>query len=157
MVERRVGSDSALEERIDEAVVKVQARDVHTRPTCENARPRDGEAIGVDTERGHARDVVAVPVVVVAGHVAGRTVVDRAGPAAEDVPDGWLLAVSVVRSLDLVRARRHAEDEVPRKLHFSTPVMTMPRMNARCAKKKIATGTTMDMTAAAWIRVGFCE
>ena len=123
---------------------------------------------------------VAVPVVMVAGDVAGRAVIDRARLAAEDVPDGKLFAVGVMSSFDLVGARRDAEDEAAwettsrddrvvrtrihrrvvhtvTSLHFSTPVMTTPRMNARCAKKKIAIGTTMAMTAAAWMSVGFCE
>src|SRR5687767_3061545 len=100
------------------------------------------------------RDVVPITAVVVAGDIAGRAVVDRARLAAENVPDGRLLAVGVVRSLDLVGAGRDAEDEALREgarrddrvvraspyrhiadhfvsAHFSTPVMTTPRMNAR--------------------------
>ena len=38
--------------------------------------------------------------------------------------------------------------------HFSTPVMTMPRMKARCAKKKTTTGITIVMSVAAWMYCG---
>jgi hypothetical protein len=36
--------------------------------------------------------------------------------------------------------------------YFSTPEMTTPRRNARCATKKIATGTIIARRAAAWVR-----
>src|SRR5205823_4902658 len=98
-------------------------------------------------------DVLAVAAVVIACDIACGTVVDRARTAAELVPDRRLLAVGVVRTLDLVGTRGDPEHEragkamshrreVARRLagdrvagHFSTPVMTMPRMKTRCAKK----------------------
>jgi hypothetical protein len=41
--------------------------------------------------------------------------------------------------------------------HFSTPVTTTPRMNARWARKNTTTGTAIVMSDAAWIRVGCVE
>src|SRR5690606_5251956 len=41
--------------------------------------------------------------------------------------------------------------------HFSTPVITMPRMKNRCEKKKSRTGRTMPSSAVAWMRCGCCE
>jgi hypothetical protein len=38
--------------------------------------------------------------------------------------------------------------------HFSTPVMTMPRMKARCAKKKTSIGITIVISVAAWMYCG---
>jgi len=40
-------------------------------------------------------------------------------------------------------------------LHFSTPVTTTPRMNARWAMKKMNTGTAIASTAEAWMSVGW--
>jgi hypothetical protein len=37
--------------------------------------------------------------------------------------------------------------------YFSTPEMTTPRMNARWATKKIATGRIIARRAAVWVRV----
>src|SRR5207237_7843501 len=108
---------------------------------------------------------------VVARDVPAAPVLDHARAAAELIPDRGLLAVSVVRSLDLIRARRDTEHERAwevtradrrelravaraRHCHLSTPVMTMPRMNARGDKKKSVIGTMSDMTAGAWTRVG---
>jgi len=38
--------------------------------------------------------------------------------------------------------------------HFSTPVITMPRMNARWARKKTIMGITSVMSVAAWMYCG---
>src|SRR5262245_28363640 len=38
--------------------------------------------------------------------------------------------------------------------HLSTPVTTTPRMNARCASRNTTIGTTIVMSADAWISVG---
>ena len=38
--------------------------------------------------------------------------------------------------------------------HFSTPVTTTPRMNARWARKNTTTGTAIVISAAAWMSVG---
>jgi len=169
-----------LEQRVDESIVEIETSWIDLASITNDARPRDREAVCVKTQDGHVLDVLAIAVVMVAGHIAGRRVRDRPWSAAEHVPDRWSLAVAVVRPFDLICARRDAEQEprweracpddrtvrarahghladTDRGLHFSTPVMTTPRMNARWAKKKIATGTMMDMTAAAWISVGFCE
>ncbi len=39
-------------------------------------------------------------------------------------------------------------------LYFSTPVITMPCMNTRWARKKTTTGRATAMTAPAWSRPG---
>src|SRR4029079_12818897 len=38
--------------------------------------------------------------------------------------------------------------------HVSTPVTTMPRMNARWARKKTTIGAAIVISAAAWMSVG---
>ena len=43
----------------------------------------------------------------------------------------------------------------PRDRHFSTPVTTTPRMNARWARKKMITGIAIVISADAWIRFGW--
>ena len=160
VVERGERTDPRLKQRIDDAIVEIQTPRIHLAVRIgEYARPRDREAVRVDAERGDVPHVLEIAVVMVTGHVAAGRVVDRAGLAAEHIPDRRRLAVGVVSPLDLICARRHAEDEAARETgaHFSTPVMTMPRMNARCAMKKITTGATSDIIAAAWMSVGFWE
>src|SRR5690606_34441498 len=70
------------------------------------------------------------------------------GPPAGRGSDGPAGA-SARRSVGRVRVVGHA--------HFSTPVMTMPRMNERCVRRNSATGTIMPSSAVAWSRCGCCE
>ena len=70
-----------------------------------DARPLDREAVGVEAEARHERDVVLVAVVVIAG-VAGRLGEHRRLHVLEH-PE---VAVDVV-ALDLVRGRRDAPEK----------------------------------------------
>src|SRR5829696_1465004 len=47
-----------------------------------------------------------------------------------------------------------ADDRVIERGHFSTPVTTTPRMNARWARRNTAIGTAIVISAAAWMSVG---
>ncbi len=64
-------------------------------------------------------------------------------------PAGVLAVVRPIRVLGV-----EGEGDAGCVAHFSTPVMTMPRMNARCAKKKMTTGITIVMSVAAWMYCG---
>src|SRR5918992_1484027 len=83
----------------------------------------------------------------------------RLDPAALDEEGGAHAAIGKhlhhrARAGDVVSAVRVLRVEGERNpqavAHFSTPVMTMPRMNARWAMKKTTIGITIVMSVAAW-------
>src|SRR6185436_1229954 len=69
------------------------------------------QAVSLEAERGHEVHVLAPPVVVIAGHVAGMPAEDGAGPAAQHIPHREALAVRVSAAFDLVGSRRGPPDE----------------------------------------------
>ena len=112
VVERDVRLDPRFEEGVDERRVEVETAGVHLAAAGrQDARPRDGEAVRLDTEALHERDVVAEAMVVIAGARAARAVLDRTGHAREAVPDGLPPAVVLRRPLDLVGGGRGAPHE----------------------------------------------
>ena len=83
--------------------------------------------------------------------------VPRALPAVElhELPDFLGQAPSVRgdrRRVPLSSPRSRGISARPYAPYFSTPVTTTPCMKKRWVKKKITTGTTQDMTVAAWTR-----
>ncbi len=113
MEERRERLDSLFEERVDEPVVEVEARVVDAATSVrEHARPGDREPERVEAELAHELHVVAVAVVEVACDLAGVAAADLAGRRGEAIPDALASAVSIGRSLDLVRRSCRAPDEV---------------------------------------------
>ncbi len=85
--ERAVGLDVGGEELVDEAVVEVEALGVGRAGALrEDARPGDGEAVGLEAEGLHELDVFFVAVVVVVGDVAGVSVVGLAGQCGRRCP-----------------------------------------------------------------------
>ena len=101
VVEGEPGQDAGVEELVDEAAVEVEAGGVDVAVARLDARPAGGEAVGVEAQLAHDRDVAGGAVVVVDGDLEVVTVGDRAGHAGEGVPDGVLLAVLVRCALDL--------------------------------------------------------
>lgn len=86
VVERRPGSDAAFEESVDETIVEVQPLGVRGAPsTGLDARPGQGEAVGVQPEAAQEVEVLGQAVVVIAGHVTVVAVVDGPGRMAERV------------------------------------------------------------------------
>ncbi len=117
VVEGDGGRDAMLAEFVEHRAVVVEARLAGgAAPARLDPRPGDGEPVGPQAERGHQRDVLAVPVVGVAGDVARVPAADLARRMAEGVPDRGALAVCARRSLDLVSGRRRAPDEPGREL-----------------------------------------
>jgi hypothetical protein len=113
VVERGDRVDARRQQRVDQPVVEGDPGRVDRAGAAGlHPRPRDGQVVGVHAEPGHQRDVLRVPVVVVAGHVAGTAVGDATRLVREGVPDGRSLAVLVHRALDLVRGRGDAPAEV---------------------------------------------
>ncbi|GAA2165038.1 hypothetical protein GCM10010403_48700 [Glycomyces rutgersensis] len=112
VVERRHRLDAGLDELVDEPVVEVEALGVgRSGAVGLDARPGDGEAVGVDAEGLHEGDVLVDPVVVVAGHGAGLAAPGLAGGRREGVPNGLAPAVLGRRALDLVGGRGGSPQE----------------------------------------------
>ena len=120
VVERHERLDAGGEQLVDEPVVEVEPGRVHLSAAVrEDPGPRDGEPERADAELAHQRDVVAVPVVEVAGDRAAVAVADLAVGGAEAVPDALAAAVLVHRALDLVRRRRDSPREGFGERHLS--------------------------------------
>jgi hypothetical protein len=120
VVQRGHRVDAAPEQLVHQPVVERDAGRVRrTAAGGLDARPGEGEPVPADAQVGHQRHVLPVPVVVVAGHVAGAAVGDAAGLVRERVPDGWTPPVLAHRALDLVRRGGHAPPEVGWKRHHS--------------------------------------
>jgi len=69
----------------------------------EDARPGDGETVGLEPEKAHELDVALEAMVMVAGDGGRVAVPDRSGERREAVPGGFALAVLVPRPLYLRR------------------------------------------------------
>jgi len=110
--EGRVGDDAGVEQAVHEPAVEIEAARVHA-PAArrEHARPRDREAVRLEPEVPHERDVLAPPVVMVAGHVAGGAARDLSRRAGETVPDRLAAPVGVRRAFDLIGEGGRAPNE----------------------------------------------
>ena len=114
VVQRQPRQDVGIQQLVDEPLVEVDALRVERAAVGTHARPRGREPVGLQPHALHQRDVVAVPVVVVARDIAVVGVDDGAGHAAEGVPDRVAAAVLVGGALDLVGGGGGAEQEVRR-------------------------------------------
>src|SRR5690554_4992617 len=109
MIERGKRRDVVLEKRVDELGVEPNAFLIGSAvPRRQNSRPRNGEAVGIDTHPGQQLDVFAKPVVVVAGNVARIAILHLAGNVAEGIPDRMPLSTFKPSTLDLIARRRCA-------------------------------------------------
>jgi hypothetical protein len=122
VVERGHRHDVALEEAVDEPCVEVEAALVQ-RPGAIGVDPRPGDAepVRAEADIGHAVEVLAPAVVVVAGDVAGVAVLGRARRVAEPVPDRLAPAVLADRPFDLVGGRGGTPQEAIGEGHAVSP------------------------------------
>ena len=111
VVEGQPGHDALRQQLVDEPGVEVQASGVDRSAVGPHARPGGGEAVGLQPQLGHQRDVVAVAVVVIARDVSVVATDHRAGHAAEGIPDRVGSAVFVGSAFDLVGRGCRAEEE----------------------------------------------
>jgi hypothetical protein len=119
VVEGHVGVDARLQESVDDAVVVVQALLVHPAGAVrQDARPAQRQPVGVQAELLHQGDVVAIPVVGVARHVARDVLEHLPRCVPKGVPDRRPLPVLVPPSLDLERTGGDAELESGREDQF---------------------------------------
>ena len=96
--------DPPLEQPVDEPVVELQALEVRrTGAGGLDAWPGDAEPIRPEAQRGHEVEVLVETVEVVAGDVAGPTVLGHARRVRVRVPDARSAAVDIDGALDLVR------------------------------------------------------
>ena len=127
VIERDVGRDSVREQRIDEAIVEVEALRIGRADAVgKDARPRNREAVGARAERLHERDVLLVAMIMVDRDVAGVAVRDLAGRVGEAVPDRAALAILVPRAFDLVSRGRGSPDEPFRESSSTTTPRSVP-------------------------------
>ena len=112
VVEGGHGRDARLEEGVDQPLVEVEAPGVGLAPAGGlDPRPGHREPVGVDAEVPHQRQVLAPPVVVVAGDGASSPPRTRPGVAREAVPDRRAPAVLGGGALDLQRRGGDPEGE----------------------------------------------
>ncbi|MNZ92172.1 hypothetical protein D3C78_1111870 [compost metagenome] len=113
MIKRRIGLDAARLAAINEAVVKIQPLLVDRTETIGNdARPGDGETIGLDTHVLDEIEILFPAIVMIAGDITIVTPKDMARHVAEGIPDGGLAAIRPGGAFDLERGSRDAEQEV---------------------------------------------
>ena len=102
VVEREVGRDAPLQQRVDEPLVMVKPGAVDgAAPLGQHARPGHREAVGVVAQAVDERQVFAPAVVVVAGLGAVAGVGNAAGLVAEVVPPAAAAAIGRDSALDL--------------------------------------------------------
>src|SRR5579875_1609217 len=116
VIERDPGREAGGEERVDQALIEVEAGSIRAAPARRQyPRPGDREAVGAQAELAQEREVGGPAVVVVAGHVAGGAPSGLPGRVAEAVPDRLAAAVLPHRALDLIRDCGGSPNEPRRK------------------------------------------
>src|SRR5215213_5790790 len=126
VVERCVRGDAPLQASLSEPTVEVHANLVEIPGAAwEDPRPGDGEPVRVHAEPRHDGYVLGVPVVVVVGHVSGRTVRDVAGSVGERVPNARATAVFIDSALDLICRRGGSPDEIGWKALHIAPLKSL--------------------------------
>jgi hypothetical protein len=102
------GGDAGIEEVVDELDVVVQTLlvdGVVAATEGNNARPGDGEAVGLCAGLLQELNILRNAVVGVASDITRAAASDLAWDLAEGVPDGWPTAVSIRSTLNLVARR----------------------------------------------------
>ena len=113
VIERRVRRYAVLQTGLSKSAIKLHAGRVELPGAGrKDPGPRNRESIRIHAEIGHDRDILGIPVVVIIGYVAGRTVRDLAWRVGEGIPNAGAAAVLAYRALDLVRRRCRPPDKV---------------------------------------------
>jgi hypothetical protein len=108
--------DAMRQQGIDQTVIEGQSRLVDGVPAIgQHARPTDREAVGLQAQFGHQGDILAEPVVMIDGHVAGAALEGAARLLAERIPDRGTFPVLVPGSFDLIGGGGGAPEEIPGK------------------------------------------
>jgi hypothetical protein len=113
VVEGHVGGDVVLEELIDETIVESDASRLDGSESVRNdPAPGCGEAVSGYPGTCHEIYILGVPVVVIAGYVAGAAIVNASGFPDEAIPNRFAFAVLVPSPLYLIGRSGHTEDEI---------------------------------------------
>ena len=113
VVEADPGFDADGEQTVDQPVVEFESGLVRLPPAGgKDTRPGDREPVGAHAQLPHQRDVLAIAVIVIAGHVARIAIGDPALLAAERIPDALAAPAFPGGAFDLVRRGRDAPDEI---------------------------------------------
>ena len=123
VIQGHMRGNAVRQQLVDEPIVEVEPRCVDLSGSqWHDARPGDRKAIRVEAEVGKQPDVLAVPVVVIAGDVSRVTSCHSTGLMAELIPDAVPLSVLMGGAFDLVgggcRPPRESSRELP--LHRRT-------------------------------------
>ena len=113
VIERRVRRYAALPTGLGKSAIELRAGRVElTGAGRKDPGPGNRESIRIHAEIGHDRHIPGIPVVVIIGYVAGRTVRDLAWRVGEGIPNAGAAAVLAYRAFDLVRGRCRPPDKV---------------------------------------------
>ena len=113
VVKRHVGDDASAFKGIQQALIKVEARNVQgSPPVRKNSGPIQAEAVGLKTNRLHQPDIVGIASVVVTGHIP-MIVIDHASRLmTEGLPVRGAGAIGKGRAFDLKGRGRGAPDKI---------------------------------------------
>ena len=121
-------ADADCQQRVDQRIVKRNALLVHRAHALrDQPRPGDREAIVLDAQLLHERDVLAEAMHMVAGHVAVVPLQNPARLVGKAIPDGRPLAALEGSALDLIGRGRRAPDEILSEAHGVPPVVSVHR------------------------------
>src|SRR5262249_44227141 len=108
-----------------------------TSPVRENARPRDGEAVGIRANGLHQCDVFLVAVIVVIRDVTCVAVLDVSRRVRISVPYRRTFAVLVPRALDLIRRSCRTPIKPLRKFAGGLPEPSLFPCPARFVRRRL--------------------
>ncbi len=113
MIEREHRPNAGSEQLVHQPAVKIQPLGIRlARAFRLDACRRHGKPVAVEVQRAHQRNIFAIAMIVIAGDVTVRAVLDLARSVRETVPNGFALAVLVPCALDLKRGRGGAPIEI---------------------------------------------
>ncbi len=97
------GRNPVGEQRVHQSIIEVQPALVDGAGAFgDDARPRDGEAIGVQAQLGHQRHVLVHAPIVIGRHEARLAAMSLARRGRKDVPNGGGTPILCDRPLDLI-------------------------------------------------------
>ena len=118
MIEGDDRLDTVREEIVDELAIMGKPCRVHlSRAVGQDARPGDGETIGVDAQPFHERDILKVllPVVEIIGDIPSFVLADHRFRDLKfigvDIPIGRAFAIQLIGALDLIGRGGHSPKE----------------------------------------------
>src|SRR5262245_1576354 len=113
MVQSGIWLDAVGEDFVDQPIIKIEAFWIGRASSVrKDARPCNGEAIGLGAQRLHQLDVFLVPVVVVVGDVTRALIGDLSGRVRKAIPNRWASTVLVDGAFDLIGRSRGAPAKI---------------------------------------------